>query len=252
MNEISIVIPTLNRPEFLSRLLKSISAQTYQKFEVLIIDDASDDQASNQKVIESYKDVMDLKYFVNEKRSGAPVSRNRGITEAKFDLIALVDDDDEWLPSKLEKQIEIFAHSPEEVGLVYTWTRVVDSNGNAIGENLSSIEGLPKREILEECFISSPSVMVKKKAIIASGLFDISFRSCQDWDMWTRLVFANYQVRVVKEILTLYYKHTGPSIGSSPKAKQGYLQYYSKHVWKLFRYFQCRHLWRLIKLKVIL
>lgn len=249
MTKVSVVIPTFNRPDYLNRLLKSIGQQTYRNFEVIVVDDASDDQTSNEQVIAHYQSSFPLRYLVNPKRSGAPFSRNRGIALSNSELIALVDDDDEWLPLKLEKQVQCFLEGPDNLGLVYTWTDVINNEGKKVGENYSLVEGNAKREILQECFIPSPSVMVTKKSIIKAGLFDERFPSCQDWDTWTRIIFSGYTVRPVKEVLTLYYKHDGATIGTSPRAKSGYVMYYLKHIGKLIAYGKIRHIIRLIRLK---
>jgi len=231
--KVSIVIPTYKRPDYLDRLLASIQVQTYQDFEVIVVDDNSPNQEEYLPVIEKYVSIFkEFKFLRNETNKGAPHSRNRGILESKYDLIALVDDDDEWLPLKLEKQVEVFENSDENVGLVYTWTYVMDEERKIIHNYRGMLEGTLKKEILKECFIPSPSVMVRKKAIIEAGLFDESFPSCQDWDMWTRIIMKNYEVRVVKEVVTIYHKHNNGNIGLSKNAKLGYLKYFKKHIKK--------------------
>lgn len=248
MKKVSVVIPTLNRSAMLDRLLTSIARQSLLPAEVIVVDDCSDNQEKNLAVISKHREHLNLHYMVNDKRSGAPVSRNRGILKAQSDYIALVDDDDEWLEDKLQEQVELFESSETNLGLVYTWTDVVNSNREKISENYSTISGHAKSEILSDCFISSPSVMVKKKAIMDAGLFDESFVSCQDWDTWTRIIFKGYSAKPVKKVLTLYYKHDGPTIGTSPRAKTGYKQYYRKHFLKLIVYGKFRHIIRFLRL----
>ncbi|MGZ3790407.1 MAG: glycosyltransferase family 2 protein [Bacteriovorax sp.] len=248
MNEVSIVIPTFNRSELLRNLLRSIKNQSFKNFEVIVVDDNSSDQSKYLEVINEFKRDLNLQYLVNDKGRGAPYSRNRGINLAKANLIALVDDDDEWFPRKLEEQIKMFQESSAKVGLVYTWTKVVDSNRNPLRDQCDVFEGACKSEILDSCFISSPSVMLRKEALVSAGLFDESFPSCQDWDMWTRIIFKGYECRVCKDFLTYYYKHDGPSIGTSPRAKLGFKMYYGKHFFKLVRYFKLRHIVRFIRL----
>ncbi len=248
MKGVSIVIPTFNRPELLDILLKSIAQQTFRHFEVIVVDDCSSLEHDYLKIIGKYREVFDIKYLRNEQSKGAPFSRNKGINISRFDLVALVDDDDEWFPEKLEKQVDMFTRGSDELGIVYTWTLVVDKNKNVLREEKSEIEGIAQSEILSGCFIPSPSVMVKKEALVNSGFFDESFPSCQDWDTWTRVIFNGYQVRVVKEFLTYYLKHDGPTIGTSPRAKQGFIKYYKKHFWKLVSHGKVRHLIRLFRL----
>ncbi len=245
---VSIVIPSFERPLLLGILLQSIKNQTFKNFEVIIVDDYSKNFAEIQKVVEPFKSAFPLTLIQNDKRSGAPVSRNKGIRLAKHELIALVDDDDEWFPEKLKCQIDLFEKSDDRTGLIYTWTMIVDPERNILREDKGEIEGVAKREILQSCFIPSPSVMVRKKAIVEAGLFDESFPSCQDWDTWTRLIFKGYEVKVCRKFLTYYYKHGGPTIGTSPNAKKGFVKYYRKHFWKLLRYGQVRHLVRFFRL----
>lgn len=229
--KVSIVIPTYKRADYLDRLLKSIEVQTYKDFEVIVVDDNSPNIIEYEPVIEKYKNnFSEFKFITKKENRGAPHSRNLGIKEAKYDLIALVDDDDEWLPTKLEKQVEIFENSDDKVGLVYTWTDVMDENETIIHNYRSQIEGNAKKEILKECFIPSPSVMVRKKAIVEAGLFDESFPSCQDWDMWTRIIIKGYEIKVLKDVVTIYHKHNNGNIGLSKNAKLGYKMYYRKNI----------------------
>lgn len=247
---VSIVIPTFRRPDLLRRLLASIHTQTYSDYEVIVVDDCSPNiEAYESVVLEFVPRLKDFTFLRNESNRGAPFSRNSGIRHAKNELVALVDDDDEWLPLKLERQVAIFAQSPPEIGLVYTWTDVVE-DGQRRAFYRSHLEGRCLSFILTECFIPSPSVMVRKQAIMNVGMFDETFPSCQDWDLWTRLCAAGYEVRVVPEVLTLYHKQSSNSIGSSRRAREGYVRYYRKHFWSLARFGRWRHLARFARMVV--
>ncbi|MRS01743.1 glycosyltransferase family 2 protein, partial [bacterium] len=195
---VSIVIPTYKRPDYLNRLLESIARQTFQGFEVIVVDDNSPNREEYEHVISKFKSIFKEMHFVsNDANRGAPFSRNRGIRLAKYSLIALVDDDDEWLPEKLTRQVALFSNSPENVGIVYTWTDAIIEKGDVVHRYRGEIEGKALKEILRECFIPSPSVMVRKKSIEDAGLFDETLPSCQDWDMWTRILLAGYECRRV-------------------------------------------------------
>jgi glycosyltransferase involved in cell wall biosynthesis len=230
---ISVVIPTYKRPDLLSRLLESISVQTLLPDEVIVIDDCSQMYEAYQIVIHAFKDKLPGLYFHSlEHNSGAPTARNTGIKMAKGAWIALVDDDDEWLPEKLEKQWSLIQSSTDaKLGLVYTWTKAVGINGQASYDSKKSVKGDAVKALLTTNFIMSASVMVKKDAIIQAGLFDEAMPSCQDWEMWTRIALHGYHIDVVEEILTLYHRHGGESIGLGNKAKQGYYLFLKKF-WK--------------------
>lgn len=227
---VSIVIPTYNRPDLLDRLLASIKKQTFAGFEVLIVDDNSPNQREYERVIARYTESLNEFYFLrNEKNGGAPYSRNRGIKLAKYDLIALVDDDDEWLPDKLMKQVRLFESSAPNTGLVYSWADSIDQSGNVVYRYRSSHRGNDLSLLLDSCFIPSPTVMVSREAVTRAGLFDEDLPSCQDWDLWTRIVEYGYYYNVVEEVLALHHKHDRPSIGNSARSLQGFYLYYEKH-----------------------
>jgi len=245
---VSIIIPTCNRVQLLRNLLESIAKQSYQDFEVIVVDDVTSEKESLLALISQYEKIFPLTLLENLKSSGAPYSRNRGIKIARYDLIALVDDDDEWFPKKIQKQVELFSQSAPDVGIVYTWTQVINENKELLREQNDLIEGKALSEILTSCFIPSPSVMLRKEALFKAGLFDESLPSCQDWDMWTRVLFSGYSCKVCPEYLTYYRKHSGATIGNSPKAKEGFRLYYKKHFFKLLCFGKLRHLFRFFRL----
>lgn len=250
MMNVSVVIPTYNRPDYLERLLDSILAQTYESYEVIVVHDGPVMKKAYEILIKKYSDKLrSFSFSCNDKSRGAPYTRNQGIKIAQYELLALVDDDDEWLPNKLMDQVSIFNKSRKNLGLVYTWTDVVEGN-KRIPFYRDSYSGNCLGNLLNRCFIPSPSVMVRKKAIIAAGLFDEALPSCQDWDMWTRICQIGYEVDVVKKPLTLYHKQTSGSIGTSNKAKHGYKMYYRKHFWKIIRHGEFRHIARFFRLTI--
>jgi glycosyltransferase involved in cell wall biosynthesis len=230
---ISVVIPTYKRPDLLKRLLASIAQQTLLPDEVIVVDDCSMISEEYHAVIESFQPLFkELHFHSLEQNSGAPVARNTGIQMAKGEWIALVDDDDEWLPHKLEKQWQLILNSKaRNLGLVYTWTKAVGVNGQESYDSRISVKGDAKSALLTTNFIMSASVMVKKDAIVKSGLFDEEMPSCQDWEMWTRIAINGYTVDVVEDVLTLYHRHGGESIGLGHKAKKGYYLFLMKY-WK--------------------
>ena len=228
--DISIVIPSYNRPHFLNRLLQSIEGQKFNRYEVIIVDDHSSNWFDIDRVISQYRgSIPAIKVLRNEVNRGAPFSRNVGIKNSRADWVALVDDDDEWMPHKLEKQFECIKQAAPELGLIYTWAQV-EENGKLLRSEKPGYEGEILDELLKSNFIPSSSVVVRKDALIKAGLFDETFKSCQDWDMWVRLAALGYQVKAVKSPGIIFHKHTGHSIGSSELAHLGYEQFYRKHL----------------------
>jgi len=114
--KVSIIIPTYNRAHLIERSIRSILNQTYEDFELLIVDDGSTD--NTKEVVEGIVDAR-IRYISCATNGGAAKARNVGIAEAKYDYIAFQDSDDEWHPDKLEKQMKVMETASPDTGLVY-------------------------------------------------------------------------------------------------------------------------------------
>lgn len=234
MIDISVIIPTFNRPRLLDRALRSVEKQIYKPVEVLVIDDGSNDEEAlaNQAVVAKYKRSGLNVMYIYQHKLGAPEARNKGIRIAKGEWLAFLDDDDEWLPNRLFLQTRLALEVPEEVGLIYGWAEVYDKeSGTFFSELRPEIEGSVLKEILKNNFVPSPTVLVRKNCFEEVGLFDPAFPSCQDWEMWVR-VACKFEFRVIKAIIARYYfSRTGReiSIGTSEKALYGYYLFFSKY-----------------------
>ena len=114
---VSIVLPTYNRAALLGRAIRSVLKQSYTDFELLVIDDGSTDQSSN--VVAGFRDRR-IKYISLEHNTGAGAARNVGIRIAKGKFLAFQDSDDEWMPSKLVKQMSAFERGSVRLGIVYS------------------------------------------------------------------------------------------------------------------------------------
>ena len=181
---ISIIIPVYNRIKLLPRSIDSILNQTYKNFELIIIDDCSNDDI--KKIIKNYKDNR-IKYIRNKKNMGVSYSRNIGIKKSMYDLIAFLDSDDKWLPDKLNQQLQYFEKNPD-INIVHTeeiWIR----NGVRVNQKKHHKKNggdifIPS---LELCLMSPSSIMIKKHIFNKYGYFDESMPVCEDYDMWLRV-----------------------------------------------------------------
>ncbi|MGI0015089.1 MAG: glycosyltransferase family 2 protein, partial [Nitrososphaera sp.] len=124
MAKISVLIPTYNRPEFLRLAIVSVLNQTFQDFEIIVVDDASWTPGT-QSVTEGFADKR-IKYVRHPVNRGLSAARNSGIRAAVGRYIALLDDDDEWLEEKLARQFSVIESSPLRVGVVYTGCFYID------------------------------------------------------------------------------------------------------------------------------
>jgi len=203
--KISVVITTHNRATLLTNAINSVLNQTFKDFEMLIIDDASKD--NTEEVVKTFTDgrIRYIKILPEDSKEGN-YARNFGIKEAKGEFIAFLDDDDEWLPEKLEKQIEVFEKN-EKIGLVYTGYIYIYDN------KWQRIIAYPKRgnlskDILIRNYLGPlSSLMVKKKKLEEAGLFDVEMPAMQDYDMHIRLCQI-CEVDFVREPLLKYYYRT--------------------------------------------
>ncbi|HOJ64138.1 MAG TPA: glycosyltransferase [Spirochaetota bacterium] len=199
-NFVSVIIPVYNREIELKRAIKSVLNQSFQDFEIIVIDDGS--SIDIKRIIEEFNSDR-LVYLRNEKNKGISFSRNRGISLAKGDLIAFLDSDDEWLKDKLKKQIEYLNNT--QYRIVHTeeiWIR----NGKRVNPKKRHTKsgGNIFIQSLELCLISPSSVLIKKEIFEEYGLFDEDLLVCEDYDLWLRIT-AKEEVGFIKKPLIIKY-----------------------------------------------
>lgn len=182
---VSVIIPVFNRITYLTRAIESVLSQTHRYFEIIIIDDNSLEDIKT--IIDKFHDNKII-YIRNNKNMGVSYSRNIGIKRSKYDLIALLDSDDEWLPKKLEFQIKYLKEHPE-YDIVHTeeiWIR----NGKRVNpkkKHQKSGGDIFERS-LELCLMSPSSILLKRSVFDKHGLFDETLPVCEDYDMWLRIL----------------------------------------------------------------
>ena len=231
---VSVIISTHNRVYLLRHALQSVLDQTYQNLEIIIVDDASNDMT--QKFVSGIADkrVIYLRHNLNK---GPSAARNTGIQSAHGQYICFLDDDDSWLPEKVEKQIHKFGVLPDVVGLVYCGCNIVSGkNGKVIDRIYPKFRGKVLRKLLYSCFLLSPTIMVKKKLLDKTRGFDEKLESSEDWDMWLRLSkICNFDF--VDSVLANYYIHGDHRISFNDQAKINGKKYFiDKHLNDLSRY----------------
>jgi len=201
--DISVIIPTYMRAGLLGRAIKSVLSQTYQSLELIVVDDCSPD--NTRQVANSFDDCR-VRYVRHDTNRGGSAARNTGIKIAKGEYICLLDDDDEYLPNKLERQIAKFQEVTPEVAIVYAGLEVLDANGKVLQKTLPQQRGNLYTVLLERSMISLPSPLIKKKCFQMVGLFDETLTSCQDWDMLLRMS-TRFEFDFLPEILVRVHFH---------------------------------------------
>ncbi len=201
---VSVVIPTYNRARILPRAVKSVTSQTFEDWELLIVDDGSADDT--EKVVASFGDPR-IHLIRHEHNRGQSAARNTGIEAARGTYVSFLDSDDEWLPEKLAKEVAAFAAGGETVGLVYCGKELWDPEDRLLVRRLPEIQGDVYDQMLVRDFIGSCSrVALRKSVLKVIGGFDQSLPSYEDWDLWLRAAKVA-KVAGVAEILVR--RHVG-------------------------------------------
>jgi glycosyltransferase involved in cell wall biosynthesis len=182
--KVSVIIPTYNRKNMIGDAIQSVLNQTHRNFEIIIIDDASDD--NTEEVVKSFNDVR-IKYILHKENKGGSAARNTGIKKARGKFIAFLDSDDWWHPKKLELQLLKMQTSRINPDLVYTGIKQVNNDGELIKEILPKFRGNILNELLNQNVVGTTSSVCLKKEIFGNiGLFDENLPSRQDIDFWIR------------------------------------------------------------------
>ncbi|MDO4479199.1 MAG: glycosyltransferase [Lachnospiraceae bacterium] len=226
---VSAVIVTCRRPvDILERAVRSVLAQTHPHMELLVVNDAPEEkelEASVRAMLESFHDER-ITYLVHEKNAGACKARNTGIHASHGSFVALLDDDDEWLPEKTTRQLTGFT-SPE-VGLVYSQYYDVEN-----GQKRLYVSGRKSGDLLPDllwknCVGGCSMPMMRREVFDTCGYFDERFRSAQDYDMWIRIA-RHYQMVCVDEPLILRHVQSVCITGNNAAKKQGFDLFMEKY-----------------------
>ena len=214
---VSAIITTHKRkPDIVERAIKSVLAQTWKNIELFVVDDSPSDYEFRQDVksmVERYAQ-QNVSYIAHEQCMGACAARNTGTDHSSGEFIAFLDDDDEWKSLKIEKQLKAFKN--DNIALVYCGKEIKnDSNGAIILSEFKGVSGKVYAELIKENFIGSTSFpLLRKKALVDIGGFDVLMEASQDFDVWLRLA-EKYEVAYVEEPLVTYHIHDGERISTN-------------------------------------
>jgi glycosyltransferase involved in cell wall biosynthesis len=186
--KVSIVIPVYNQAKYLSDAIHSALDQTYCSFEIIAVDDGSTDNSC--EVVAAFGEQV---RYIHQENQGLAAARNTGIRAAKGEFIGLLDADDEWLPGYLEHMVAL-TDRHTYAAVFYCQAQCI----NKIGDNLPQMLGgppIPSSELywklLRANFIIPSTTLIRYESLIDAGYFDSTLRSCEDWDLWLRLLPEN-------------------------------------------------------------
>ena len=207
---VSIVMPAYNAAQFIGPSIESVLAQTYQNWELLVVDDCSNDETV--EVVSSFRDER-IRCLKNRINSGAAVSRNRALREAKGQWIAFLDSDDVWASSKLEIQLGYMTDN--NYAFTFTDYAIVRPNDTLDKYVYTAPDVVTKRGIYRYCFFSTITVVYNANIV---GLIQVEdLKKNNDYAMWLLAAERSCFYRL-PECLSLYCKREG-SIASGPKLR---------------------------------
>lgn len=220
---VSVVIPTYNRPDLLTRAVDSVKNQTYSNIEIIVVDDAS--PIDPTEGLSAYKD---LHLFRNSENMGACYSRNLGLSKAKGEFINFLDDDDLLFPEKIEKQIDFFLTSKDErLGMVTCHAK--DERSGEVKIKYNRVRGNIYKQLLNRYAVSGTETMLFKTDIVRqAGGFDEGLESSQEYDLLIRLS-EDHSIDFVDEVLTREFRSIDQISTNFDKKIQGARHLYSKH-----------------------
>src|SRR5215813_2886717 len=199
---VSVAIPAYNQAGYLREAIESVVAQTYRPLEIVVVDDGSTDRTAD--VCLSYKEVNYI-YQDNDGTIGGG-ARIKAIREARGEWIALLDQDDLWLPTKIERQIEVVRKQPR-LGAVFTQTKYIDTSGKVLDqETVRGKSGQIFHNLLRGNLFYASSGMFRKTALDVCGYPDID--TLCDWDLWLRIA-RYFEVCIIDDYMTRYRVHDG-------------------------------------------
>ena len=206
---VSVVLPTRGRPTLLREAVRSVLGQTLPPTEIVVVDDGGEGEA--KRVLSPIRQAAGIPVGVVEGPGRGPgAARNAGMAEATGELIAFLDDDDLWLPQKLEWQVEWFLRRPS-VGVVGTlWTEAEGIEGveGAAGRRPPRLRRVSRWALMKANRLATSGVVVRRECVERCGRFDESLALAQDWELWLRIA-RNWGVGIVPARLVVYRRHEG-------------------------------------------
>lgn len=201
MPKVSVIIPTYNRAHYIRETIDSVLAQTYPDYEIIVVDDGSTDKTA--EVLKHYNGR--IRYYCFPENKGISAARNFAIEQARGKYIAFLDDDDLWMPEKLEKQVAVLENNPE-LAFVCSGAYVIDAHGEVTARWCRAGAQETFECLYDQNFVLNLTVILRRECFAAVGGFDPKLPSTQDYDLWLRLA-KRYKFSYVDSCLAKYRLH---------------------------------------------
>ncbi len=225
---VSVVIPAFNTAPYIAETLDSVFAQTFQDFEIIVVNDGSPDTEALERMLGPY--LPRIVYLKQENR-GPSGARNTGIRHARGKYLAFLDSDDCWLPDYLRYHMKMFEGTPS-LDVVYCdaqyfgnhdlagkmFMQMFPSNGPVTLQSLIS----------KDCQVPGSCIVALKQIIVDAGLFDESLTHCEDYDLWLRILYRGGRIAYQKDVLARYRSRPRSLSQDAKKMSQTLVAVYEK------------------------
>jgi len=225
---VSVIIPAYRAAESIAATLDSVLAQTWQDYEVIVVNDGSPDSEDLEKALEPYRARI---IYVRQENQGPGGARNTGIRMARGAYVALLDSDDVWDPEHLAAQVAVLEADPS-IDMVYADARIVGDvpeAGRTVMEFCPSVgEVTFERLVTRECTIHICVSVCRREALLRAGLFDPAFRGTEDIDMWMRIARLGGRIAYQRRVLGCYRRQAGSLSSDRVSMVEGFLAVLAK------------------------
>ena len=225
--KVSVIIPTYNRPELLKRAINSVFNQKYRNFEIVIIDDNSENE--NENIVKEFPPRY-IKYLKRKKREDIAFKRNLGIKFSTGEYVAFLDDDDEWLPNKLMQQTSMLTVADKSVGVIHSNAFIDDGSKVSLTHKAGMFNSIPQN-LLEYNFVVNSSSVVKRECFNLVGYLDEKLAYCEDWDFWIRVSQRFRFIYLDEPTVISHWEDPNNDRGSQDLRRviKGYQRFIAKH-----------------------
>lgn len=212
---VSVIIPTYGRIDFLDEAIRSVINQTYKNVEIIVCDDNSKLPDIRQKVNQIVSKYPTCKLIQNQNNLGGALNRNEGIKVSKGELISFLDDDDIYLPTRIEKVVELYLqHKHDKVGIIYTYCQFTDENLKVRGEYCTEPSNNPLYKHMCGCLCATSQWVIPKYVFDEVGMFEHT--PCKQDSIMLLKVLGKFNTALcVPEQLSLFRDHSGPRISEN-------------------------------------
>jgi cellulose synthase/poly-beta-1,6-N-acetylglucosamine synthase-like glycosyltransferase len=225
---VSVIIPAFRAAESIATTLDSVLAQTFEDWEIIVVNDGSPDSDALETALEPYRDRIN---YLRQENQGPGGARNTGILAARGRYVALLDADDMWAPEHLAAQLAVLESDPS-MDMVYADARIVGDvpeAGRTVMELCPSAgEVTFERLVTRQCTVHICVSVCRREALLRAGLFDPAFRGTEDIDMWLRIARQGGRIAYQRRVLGCYRRHAGSLSANRVSMLEGFLAVLAK------------------------